>query len=248
MLKVENLTAGYGDNIILEDISFSIENGERFVVLGESGCGKSTLMKAIVGLNPPMEGHVFFKDKEIIHPLPEDSPFYKEIGILYQSSALMNSLTLEENVMLPINMHYPGFHLKTAKDIAGEKLAMVNLFQHRDKYPQELSGGMKKRGALARALVMDPDIIFFDEPQAGLDPVTARDLDMLFIKLNDQFKTTYFIVTHELLSIKRSAQKVLMLADKKVLFFGTFEEAMESDIYKVKRFFNVDKYGRKNAN
>jgi phospholipid/cholesterol/gamma-HCH transport system ATP-binding protein len=244
MLKVENLTAGYGSNIILEDISFSIENGERFVVLGESGCGKSTLMKAIVGLNNPMKGHVFFKDKEIVHPLPEDSPFYKEIGILYQSSALMTSLTLEENVMLPINMHYPAFPLKIAQDIAGEKLAMVNLYQHRDKYPQELSGGMKKRGALARALVMDPDIIFFDEPQAGLDPVTARDLDMLFIKLNEQLKTTYFIVTHELLSIKRSAQKVLMLADKKVLFFGTFEEAMQSDIHKVKRFFNVDKYGR----
>ncbi len=244
MLKVENLTAGYGNNIILEDISFSIENGERFVVLGESGCGKSTLMKAIVGLNPPISGNVFFKDNEIIHPLPENTTFYKEIGILYQSSALMTSLTLEENVMLPINMHYPDFPLKNAKDIACEKLAMVNLYQHRDKYPQELSGGMKKRGALARALVMDPDIIFFDEPQAGLDPVTARDLDMLFIKLNEQLKTTYFIVTHELLSIKRSAQKVLMLADKKVLFFGTFEEAMQSDIYKVKRFFNVDKYGK----
>ena len=96
---------------------------------------------------------------------------------------------------------------------------MVNLYKDRDKYPQELSGGMKKRGALARALVLDPDIIFFDEPQAGLDPVTARDLDALFIKLNEQLGTTYFIVTHELLSIKRTAQKVLMLADKKVLFY-----------------------------
>ena len=244
MLKVENLTAGYGKDIILEDISFSIKSGERFVVLGESGCGKSTLMKAIVGLNPPMEGKIFFKDKEIIHPLPEESHFYREIGILYQSSALMTSLTLEENVMLPINMHYPRFPLKTAKDIAGEKLAMVNLYQHRDKLPQELSGGMKKRGALARALVLDPDIIFFDEPQAGLDPVTAKDLDMLFIKLGEQLKTTYFIVTHELLSIRRSAQKVLMLSDKKVLFSGTYEDAIKSDIYKVKRFFNVDKYGK----
>ncbi|HRQ71316.1 MAG TPA: ATP-binding cassette domain-containing protein, partial [bacterium] len=244
MLRTENITAGYGKNTILEDISFSIEKGERFVVLGESGCGKSTLMKAIVGLNPPWTGKIFFKGEEIIHPLPEDSDFYKKIGILYQSSALMTSLSLEENVMLPIIMHYPDFDTKIARDMADEKLAMVNLYNHREKYPQELSGGMKKRGALARAMVMDPDIIFFDEPQAGLDPVTARDLDTLFIKLNEQLGTTYFIVTHELLSIKRTAQKVLMLADKKVLFFGTFDEAMQADIFKVKRFFNVDKYSK----
>lgn len=242
MLRTENVKAGYGKNVILEDVNFHIKKGERFVVLGESGCGKSTLMKAIIGLNPPMEGNIFFKDEEIVHPLPEDSDFYKKIGILYQSSALLNSLTLEENVMLPITMHYPEFSTSLARDMANEKLAMVNLYPHREKFPQELSGGMKKRGALARALVMDPDIIFFDEPQAGLDPVTARDLDQLFIKLNEQLGTTYFIVTHELLSIRRAAQKVLMLSDKKVLFYGTYEEAMKSDEYKVKRFFNVDKY------
>ena len=146
--------------------------------------------------------------------------------------------------MLPITMHYPDFSKKTARDIADEKLSMVNLYKHREKFPQELSGGMKKRGALARALVLDPDIIFFDEPQAGLDPVTARDLDMLFIKLNEQLGTTYFIVTHELLSIKRTAQKVLMLADKHVLFSGTFDGAMASEIFKVQRFFNVDKYSK----
>ena len=242
MLRTEHLTVGYGNRTILEDVTFEIQNGERFIVLGESGCGKSTLLKAIVGLNPPISGRIFFHDEEIIHPLPEDSDFYQKIGILYQNSALLNSLTLEENVMLPITMHYPDFPVKIASDIANEKLAMVNLYKDRDKYPQELSGGMKKRGALARALVLDPDIIFFDEPQAGLDPVTARDLDALFIKLNEQLGTTYFIVTHELLSIKRTAQKVLMLADKKVLFYGTFDEAMQSDIFKVKRFFNVDKY------
>lgn len=244
MLKTEQITAGYGNRTILENISFSIEKGERFVVLGESGCGKSTLMKAIVGLNPPWSGKMFFKGEEIIHPLPENSDFYKKIGILYQSSALLNSLTLEGNVMLPITMHYPDFNVKVARDMALEKLAMVNLYPHRDKYPRELSGGMRKRGALARALVLDPDIIFFDEPQAGLDPVTARDLDLLFIKLNEQLGTTYFIVTHELLSIRRVAQKVLMLDDKKALFCGSFDEAMESEIFKVKRFFNVDKYGK----
>ena len=247
MLRTENLTAGYGAGTILEDITFQIEKGERFIVLGESGCGKSTLLKAIVGLNPPMSGKIFFHEEEIIHPMPENSDFYKKIGILYQNSALLNSLTLEENIMLPITMHYPDFSKKTAKDIADEKLAMVNLYKDRDKFPQELSGGMKKRGALARALVLDPDIIFFDEPQAGLDPVTARDLDMLFIKLNEQLGTTYFIVTHELLSIKRTAQKVLMLADKHVLFSGTFDGAMASEIFKVQRFFNVDKYSRNQA-
>lgn len=242
MLKVENLTVGYGEDIILSNISFHIQKGERFVVLGESGCGKSTLLKAIVGLNPPKEGKIFFSDEEIIHPLPEDSDFYKRIGILYQNSALLNSMSLEENVMLPIKMHYPSFSDKIASEIACEKLSMVNLFKHRRKIPQELSGGMKKRGALARAMVLDPDIIFFDEPQAGLDPVTTRDLDALFIKLNEDLGITFFTVTHELLSIRRSAQKVLMLADKKVTFLGKLEDAISSDIYKVKRFFNVDKY------
>lgn len=242
MFRTENLTAGYGNYTVLENITFDIQDGERFVVLGESGCGKSTLLKAIVGLNPPKSGQIFFHGEEVIYPLSEASDFYKKIGILYQNCALLNSLTLEENVMLPITMHYPNFSSKLARDMAGEKLSMVNLYKSRNKYPQELSGGMKKRGALARALILDPDIIFFDEPQAGLDPVTAYDLDMLFIKLNEQFGTTYFIVTHELLSIERIAQKVLMLADKNVLFFGTFMEAMHSDIPKVKRFFHIDHY------
>ncbi|MFO7734982.1 MAG: ATP-binding cassette domain-containing protein [bacterium] len=243
MLNVENLTAGYGKEIVLEDISFSIEKGERFVVLGESGCGKSTLMKAIIGLNPPMTGSVYFNSEKIEYPINEKSDFYKHIGILYQASALLNSLTLVENVMLPVTMHYPNFHEKTANDIACEKLSMVNLYPHRNKYPSELSGGMKKRGALARAMVLDPEIIFFDEPQAGLDPVTARELDLLFIKLNEEMGITFFTVTHELLSIKRSAQKVLMLGDKKVIFFGNLSDAVSSDIFLVKRFFNVDKYG-----
>ena len=140
MLRTEALTAGYGAGTILEDITFQIEKGERFVVLGESGCGKSTLMKAIVGLNPPISGKIFFHEEEIIHPMPENSDFYKKIGILYQNSALLNSLSLEENIMLPITMHYPDFSKKTAKDMADEKLAMVNLYKDRDKFPQELSG------------------------------------------------------------------------------------------------------------
>lgn len=242
MLECKNLTAGYGSTIILEDISFSINKGERFVVLGESGCGKSTLLKAIIGLNPPISGEILFKDRPIVHPLPEDNSFFREIGVLFQNSALLNSLSVRENVMLPIKMHFPNFSDALAKDIADEKLAMTSLYQHRNKMPQELSGGMKKRAALSRAMVLDPDIIFFDEPQAGLDPVTAREIDRLFIKLNEKMGITFFIVTHELLSIRRSANKVLMLADKKVLFNGTLKEAEQSDIYRVKRFFNVDRY------
>ncbi len=239
LLAVENLTVGYGDTVILSAVNFTIGRGERFVVLGTSGCGKSTLLKAIVGLNPPSAGKIFFAGDEIIHPLPEDTAFYRRIGILYQSSALLNSMTLEENVMLPIKMHFPRFSDADARDIAGEKLSMVNLYEHREKIPQELSGGMKKRGALARAMVLDPEIIFFDEPQAGLDPVTTRELDLLFIRLNEQMGITFFTVTHELLSIRRSAQKVLMLADGGVAFLGTLDEAMRTDDFRVRRFFDV---------
>ncbi len=242
MLTVRNLVAGYGDNIILQDVNFTIESGERFVVLGTSGCGKSTLLKAIIGLNPPIAGEVEFQGRLLEYPLPEETDFYQKIGILYQSSALLNSLTLLENVMLPLTMHHPSFPLSLAEDIACEKLAMVNLYEHREKLPSELSGGMKKRGALARAMVLDPDIIFFDEPQAGLDPVTTKELDDLFIRLNETLGITYFTVTHELLSIRRSAQRVLMLGDGGVIFFGTLKEAEKSDILSVKRFFNVDKY------
>ncbi len=240
MLEIKNITIGYGDNIILEDVSFEIANGERFVVLGESGCGKSTLLKAIVGLNPPKTGTIFMNGEEIKHPLPEDTLFYRKIGILYQNAALLNSMTVLENVMLPIKMHFPSFNDKTASDIASEKLSMVNLYNHKNKLPSELSGGMKKRTALARAMVLDPEIIFFDEPQAGLDPVTTREMDLLFIKLNEELGITFFIVTHEILSIKRSAQKVLMLGDGGVIFFGTLVDALNSKIYKVERFFNAD--------
>lgn len=240
MLKLTNITTGYGERTILSNVSFEINKGERFVVLGESGCGKSTLLKAIVGLNPPTSGEIFMNNEPIIHPLPENTDFYRKIGILYQNSALLNSMTVLENVMLPIKMHFPNFSDKTATDIAMEKLSMVNLSAHAGKLPSELSGGMRKRTALARAMVLDPEIIFFDEPQAGLDPVTTRDLDILFIKLNEELGITFFIVTHEILSIKRSAQKVLMLGDGGVIFFGTLDEALRSEIYKVKRFFNAD--------
>ncbi len=243
MLTVENLIVGYDKTIILNDVSFSLAPGERFVVLGGSGCGKSTLLKAIVGLNPPYSGKIIFGGEQIIHPLPEEHGFYRRIGILYQASALLNSMSLEENVMLPIKMHFPYFSDHEAADIAGEKLSMVNLYQHRKKLPRELSGGMKKRGALARALVLDPDIIFFDEPQAGLDPVTTRELDMLFIKLNEELKVTFFIVTHELLSIRRCAQKVLMLGGGGTLFYGSLEDALTSADPAVYRFFNVDTAG-----
>jgi len=239
LLSVESLTVGYGNTVILSDVTFSIERGERFVVLGTSGCGKSTLLKAIVGLNPPSTGTIFFDGEEIRHPLPEEHPFYRRIGVLYQSAALLNSMTLEENVMLPIKMHFPRISNADARDVAGEKLAMVGLYEHRMKIPQELSGGMKKRGALARALVLDPEIIFFDEPQAGLDPVTTQELDLMFIRLNEQTGVTFFMVTHELLSIRRSAQRVLMLADGGVAFLGSLRDALKADEFRVRRFFDV---------
>ncbi len=243
IIEGRDLVIGYGDAPpILNGLSFDIYEGDRFIILGESGTGKSTLLKAIIGLNPARSGTVKFMGRELKYPIPEDDPFYKQIGILYQNSALLNSMTIEENVMLPISMHYPNFNSKVALEIAREKLFQVNLYEHRKKYPPELSGGMKKRAALARAMVTDPKIIFFDEPQAGLDPVTAKGMDELFVKMNEDLGITLVTVTHELLSIKRAGKTILMIGDKKLAFLGTLDEALNSDIFRVKRFFNVDKF------
>jgi len=243
MIEGRDLVIGYGSSPpILNGISFDIYDKDRFIILGESGSGKSTLLKAIIGLNPAREGSVKFMGRELNYPIPENDSFYKDIGILFQNSALLNSMTIEENVMLPINMHYPKFSPKVALEIAREKLFQVNLYEHRKKYPPELSGGMKKRAALARAMVTDPKIIFFDEPQAGLDPVTAKGMDELFVKMNEDLGITLVTVTHELLSIKRAGKTILMIADKKILFLGSLDEALNSDIFRVKRFFNVDKF------
>jgi phospholipid/cholesterol/gamma-HCH transport system ATP-binding protein len=216
IIQVRNLTAGYGENaVILHDISFDVYEGEIFVILGGSGCGKSTLLKHLIGLIPPMSGEVIIDGDDISRC--DEATFHrilKKIGISYQGGALFGSMTLAENVGLPIEA-YTNLSPKSIAAIIKMKLGLVHLDGFENHLPSEISGGMQKRAGLARAMALNPKILFFDEPSAGLDPVTSAELDNLIIHVNRSLGTTMVIVTHELPSIFAVAHRVIML-DKRV--------------------------------
>jgi len=216
IIQVRNVTAGYGeDAVILHDISFDVYEGEIFVILGGSGCGKSTLLKHLIGLIRPMAGEVII-DGEDISRCDEEAfqETLKKIGVLYQSGALFGSMTLAENVALPIE-EYTDLPESAVAALVKMKLGLVRLDGFETHLPSEISGGMKKRAGLARAMALNPKILFFDEPSAGLDPITSAELDNLIIHVNRSLGTTMVIVTHELPSIFAVAHRVIML-DKKV--------------------------------
>ncbi len=211
LIIVENLVAGYGDNIILSDVSLTVYEGEIVTIVGGSGCGKSTLLKYMIGLYKADHGRVLMHDVDIMAADSDALNLERmSIGVLFQSGALIGSMTLAENVALPLKEH-----TKLAPDFIDEivkmKLGMVDLAGYDNHFPAELSGGMKKRAGLARAMAMDPTILFFDEPSAGLDPVTSAELYDLIKYLNEDMQTTMIIVTHDLDLIFRIAHRVIML-------------------------------------
>jgi len=211
LIEVRHLTAGYGETPILEDLNFSVYPGEIFVVLGGSGCGKSTLLKHMIGLLPPMGGNVFIGGEEITGA--EDSArdrILRRFGVLYQSGALLSSMTVAENIALPLE-EFTSLERDQIDLLVRMKLQLVSMDGSGSLLPSELSGGMRKRAGLARAMAMDPEILFFDEPSAGLDPVTSADLDALILELNRALGTTMVLVTHELQSIMNTATRVIML-------------------------------------
>jgi len=211
IIQVRDLAAGYGTDIILKNISFDVLEGEIFIVLGGSGCGKSTLLKHLIGLISPLSGQILIDGEDISNC--DETTFKKilrKIGVLYQSSALFGSMTIAENVSLPIK-EYTDLPQKSVDTLVKMKLNMVNLNGYENHLPSEISGGMRKRAGLARAMALNPKILFFDEPSAGLDPVTSVELDNLIIHLNKSLGTTMVIVTHELQSIFNVAHRVIML-------------------------------------
>ena len=211
IIIVENLTARFGSNIVFEDVSFQVYKGEILVIVGESGCGKSTLLKIMIGLQKPSAGKVLFQGTDITSADEKELNSYRQnIGVLFQSSALFSSMTLKENIALPLQ-EYTNIDSAMINMIIKMKLGMVNLAGYENHNPAELSGGMKKRAGIARAMALDPTVLFFDELSAGLDPVTAAELDDLIIKTNEALGTTMVIVTHELESICNIADRVLML-------------------------------------
>lgn len=211
VIQVRDLVARYGEDIIFDRVSFDVYEGEIFVVLGGSGCGKSTLLKHLVGLINPDSGQVIIGGDDISRC--DDATFQnvlKKIGVLYQGAALFGSMTLAENVALPI-IEYTDLPQRSVATLVRMKLGLVDLDGYENHLPSEISGGMKKRAGLARAMALNPKILFFDEPSAGLDPVTSAELDNLIVHLNRSFGTTIVIVTHELQSIFAVAHRVIML-------------------------------------
>jgi phospholipid/cholesterol/gamma-HCH transport system ATP-binding protein len=210
-IEIEHLQCGYGDEVVLNDISLTIARGEVFFIIGGSGCGKSTLLRHIVGLNWPTRGTVKFFGQPFSAADPASRRAQlRTFGMLFQGGALWTSLTLRQNVSLPLE-EYTTLSKREIQELATLKLAQVGLGGFEDYFPAEISGGMKKRAGLARALALDPAIVFFDEPSAGLDPVTSRKLDELILEVRANFGTTIVVVSHELASIFGIADRVVML-------------------------------------
>ncbi len=200
-IEVRDLTMAYGSFVIQRDLTFSIRRGDIFVIMGGSGCGKSTLLRHLVGLQTPARGKVFYEGVSFWETEPtERRNIMRHFGILYQSGALWSSMTLAENVALPLG-EYTDLKPGQIGELVSLKLALVGLAGFEDFYPSEISGGMRKRAGLARAMALDPDVLFFDEPSAGLDPISARRLDDLILELRESQGATIVIVTHELASI-----------------------------------------------
>lgn len=210
-LRVQNLTMAYGDRVVMKDLNFEVKKGSIFVIMGGSGSGKSTLLKHMIGLIEPAKGDIFFGDKNFTESYSQDrKDLLQRMGVLYQSGALWSTLTLEENVGIPLR-EYTNFTSRERKEIARFKLSLVGLKGFEKYYPSEISGGMQKRAGLARAMALDPEILFFDEPSAGLDPITSRRLDDLILELKDSLGTTIVVVTHELDSIYSIADDAIFL-------------------------------------
>jgi phospholipid/cholesterol/gamma-HCH transport system ATP-binding protein len=210
-IVVRDMVMAYGSFVLIRDLNFTIRRGDIFVIMGGSGCGKSTLMRQMIGLKPPARGQVLYNGVSFWDADPQGrEQMMHQFGVLYQSGALWSSMTLAENVALPLG-EYTGLSPAEIRELASLKLALVGLAGFEDYYPSEISGGMRKRAGLARAMAMDPEVLFFDEPSAGLDPISSRLLDDLILELRDSLGATVVMVTHELPSIFAIANNSVFL-------------------------------------
>jgi phospholipid/cholesterol/gamma-HCH transport system ATP-binding protein len=225
-IRVKDLTVGYGDGNVIENASFDIDYGDIFVIMGISGCGKSTIMRSIIGLIPPKSGHILVEGADLWALSPDErANIVKTFGISFQSGALFSSMTLGENVALPMEME-TQMSRSEIQHRTHEKLELVGLDKYINLYPSEVSGGMLKRAALARAMALNPRILFFDEPSAGLDPIRSVELDGLIREINQTTRTTVVMVTHELSTIMNIATNSVYICDKTVGATGAPQEIL----------------------
>jgi phospholipid/cholesterol/gamma-HCH transport system ATP-binding protein len=200
-IEVKDLTMAFGDFVVMRDLEFTVWRGDVFVIMGGSGCGKSTLMKHMIGLIEPAKGEVFFSGRNFTHATPEEREgMLRQFGVLYQTGGLWTSMTLAENVGLPLQQ-FTDLTPQQIREIAALKLSLVGLAGFEDFYPSQISGGMQKRAGLARAMALDPDVLFLDEPSSGLDPISSRLLDELILELQSSLGSTIVVVSHDLASI-----------------------------------------------
>ncbi len=228
-IEVKDLTMAYGENVVMEKMNFTVGRGDIFIIMGGSGCGKSTLMKHLIGLIEPAHGEIFYgRENFTTSDTKTRSEMLRRFGILYQGAALWSSMTLAENVSLPLS-EYTDLSARDIQEIASYKLSLVGLKGFEDYYPSEISGGMQKRAGLARAMALDPEILFFDEPSAGLDPISSRLLDDLILELRDSLGATVVVVTHELASIFTIGDNSIFLdpVSKSIIARGNPKELLE---------------------
>lgn len=240
VFRIENLTMAYGDYVVMRDLNFSVNKGEIFFIMGGSGCGKSTLLRHMIGLIKPAKGTIYFKGENFSGADEKKKiSMLRQFGVLYQGGALWTSMTLAENVLLPLR-EFTDISERDAADIVDLKLALVGLNGFGAFYPSEISGGMAKRAGLARAIALDPSVLFFDEPSAGLDPVSSHRLDELIVQMRDSLGATIVIVSHELASIFDIADRAVFLDanSKTQTAIGSPKELLNSDNKDVRVFLN----------
>ncbi len=239
VIDIRNLDKSFGDNHVLRDFSLQLRKGENIVVLGKSGSGKSVLIKCIIGLMAPDSGTIDVLGRQVGKINRDELDVLREkIGFLFQSNALYDSMSVRENLLFPLRRHRSGISAAQTDELIREVLDHVGLAHTIDMMPSELSGGMKKRIALARALILKPEIMLYDEPTTGLDPITGKGISMLMLDVQKKYNTSSIIISHDLDCVKRTADRIVMLIDGKCYASGTYAELEKATDIKVKQFFD----------